>query len=966
VGERALEIRLLGEIAVVRDGRAIALPASKKTRALLAYLVATRRVQLRETLCELLWNGPDDPRAALRWSLTKLRPLLDDRTTTRLAADRERVGFEAHGADIDLAAVRAAVAGGVDRATSDALIGAAARFRGELCEGLELSGCYRFHEWCTGEREAARALRLRIFDELVARLREAEPEEALRYARDRVTIDPLAEIGHVAVIELLGRLGRAREGLRQYETCRHLLEGELRARPSRELERARMALGQPAAPPASAPAAAPPPAAPQRQAAPLYGRRREQETLAELVAAGHGIVVLIGEPGIGKTRLLEELATRAGAVGARVFAGRAFDAERVRPYGAWIDALRPSGLDAALGRGDAADREDLFEAVARQLAAQAPALIVLDDLHWLDEASLALLHYVVRSPHATRLLVAGAARGGELIDNPPALRLIRTLRREGALREVELGPLAADDVAALARGVAGDVDGERVFAESAGNPLFALEVARALARGAAVAESLDVLIDERLGKLDDRARAVLSFAAALGRTFAPDVLAAVAGLAAADLVTAVDELERRGVLRASAIGYDFTHDLVRRGAYRQMSEPRRRLVHLQIARALAKLPDPDGALAGDVAHHAGLGGDDPLAATAALAAGRRCQRLFAFAEAEQLAQLGLRHAARLPTEERIRRSIALIALCAYRVDLGRARDLESQLSRLTVEACDAGMNAEVSVAYETLALLYWWTGDFAGAHASTAKSAAAGRASDPATAARVLAASARCLAHLEREPAHALALLAEARDLAERAAIELVDIPWALGLLRWSAGDWDAAVPLLERAHALATRAQDHWPAYDCLAYLTVIELERGRPAAALARCDALVELADKLTASQGEGSERPLARALAAIARLASDQPEAAARVDDALGALRAIDARAWLAYVLALLGERDAARGDGSAARRRAEEALDAAEQVGRDRLIARARALLARASDIPTPAPTPGTMRAAEPEA
>src|SRR2546430_16886912 len=197
--EKRIEIRLLGEMEIVREGRALALPASKKSRALLGYLVATARPQLRERLCELLWDGPDDPRAALRWSLTKLRPLVDDGRRTRRCADRERVTFEPHGADIDLHAVRTAVgAGGVAAAPTAALEAAAARFRGELLEGLDLPDCYRFHEWCVSEREAARSLRIAILSTLAERLA-AAPEAALRYARARAAIGPRAQAARVAV-----------------------------------------------------------------------------------------------------------------------------------------------------------------------------------------------------------------------------------------------------------------------------------------------------------------------------------------------------------------------------------------------------------------------------------------------------------------------------------------------------------------------------------------------------------------------------------------------------------------------------------------------------------------------------------------------------------------------------------------------------------------------------------------------
>ena len=92
-----LQIHLLGDLKLLSRGRALVLPPSKKTRALLAFLVATGRPHLRESLCDLLWEGPDDPRGALRWSLAKLRPLLDGERTTRLVTDRERVAFASIG-----------------------------------------------------------------------------------------------------------------------------------------------------------------------------------------------------------------------------------------------------------------------------------------------------------------------------------------------------------------------------------------------------------------------------------------------------------------------------------------------------------------------------------------------------------------------------------------------------------------------------------------------------------------------------------------------------------------------------------------------------------------------------------------------------------------------------------------------------------------------------------------------------
>src|SRR5687767_13460948 len=147
-GTRALEIRLLGEPSVLRGGEICALPSSKKTRALLGYLVSSGRSQTRERLCELFWEGPDDPRGGLRWALSKIRPLLDDGKTSRLLADREHVAFEPNGAFVDVAEVRALGAHGVAQADLSRLRDAAALFRGRFLEGHDLSDCVHFYTWC--------------------------------------------------------------------------------------------------------------------------------------------------------------------------------------------------------------------------------------------------------------------------------------------------------------------------------------------------------------------------------------------------------------------------------------------------------------------------------------------------------------------------------------------------------------------------------------------------------------------------------------------------------------------------------------------------------------------------------------------------------------------------------------------------------------------------------------------------
>ncbi|MDP9002410.1 MAG: AAA family ATPase, partial [Myxococcota bacterium] len=474
-----LEIRVLGELELLRQGESLALPASKKTRALLGYLVMIPRPQARQRLCDLFWDGPDDPRAELRWSLTKLRPLLDDPKVRRLSADREHVAFALEGAVLDLAAVRHETEH-LAAASVGALRRAASLFRGELLEGLDLPGCYRYHQWCIAEREAVRRVRIEILAALAERL-EAQPEEALSYARLRVAIDPLTEEGHMAVMRLLERLGRTRDALKQYETCRRQLEAQLGRRPTAALEAARMALGHgkvnQSAPASTSPPEAGPPATVR---GPIVGRTAERTAIARLadeVAAGSStrVLLLTGEPGIGKSRLLKEAADQIVRRGGGVLSGRAFEAEMVRAYGPWIDALRSAPLGAIddeirsglapllpeLRASVDVDRTRLFDAVTKLLASRAtsvPLLVALDDVQWFDEASVALLHYVARSLSGARILIACAGRAGEIDANARVQGLLRGLAREDRLIRLEIGPLDATATTELVKAVDARLD----------------------------------------------------------------------------------------------------------------------------------------------------------------------------------------------------------------------------------------------------------------------------------------------------------------------------------------------------------------------------------------------------------------------------------------------------------------------------------------------------------------------------
>ena len=185
----SLKIGVLGELQVWRGGEAVELPPSRKTRALLAYLAVVGRPQRRERLCELFWDVPDDPRGALRWSLSKVRLILNHDGRERLSADRNIVRLDTADIAFDFAEASAVRPDEVASLDTERLAALAGRFRGSFLEGLALPRCPEFEAWRTYHGNELDVLRLRILRTLVDRLAD-EPERALPYLHALRTLDP--------------------------------------------------------------------------------------------------------------------------------------------------------------------------------------------------------------------------------------------------------------------------------------------------------------------------------------------------------------------------------------------------------------------------------------------------------------------------------------------------------------------------------------------------------------------------------------------------------------------------------------------------------------------------------------------------------------------------------------------------------------------------------------------------------
>lgn len=964
-----LEIRLFGQMAVLRDDERLTLPRSKKARALLAYLIATGGTYGRGQLCDLLWEGPADPRAELRWTLSKIRPLLDDDGVKRLLTDQKSVAVDAADSTVDLFQLRALWAGVPAEAETDALQQAAVLLRGPFLEGLDLPECYRFDAWCVVERETLHQLHDAVLATLVTRLAD-DSEAALRCARDRIVLDPLSEGAHAALIKLLADLGRVDEARERFECCRRMLAQEFGRRPSPVLEGIRRSIKlRPSAPPTL-------PSPPEADESPpelLAGRKSECRQLDQFVAEGLaggplGALAITGEPGIGKTRLLGVLAERVAAVGGVCVRGRAYEVEQVRPYAVWIDALRSLGAEAIpqqyhrdlapllpeLGETDdsATQRGRLFDAVAGLLCALADAhgLIVLlaDDLQWLDEASVALTHHVIRCTTDRRVLFVAAGRSGELPGNPAVASLTRMLQRDGRITTMDLAPLDAKATAQLAARMAPGLDGRRVFAESDGNPLFTIEIARAMKRhGEVLDETLSDLIEARLAGLERSAAALIPWIAVLGRRFNLELLAAVSKLSGPDLLSALTELQQQAIIRIdSKGGYEFVHDVIRQVAYRRMSAPVRGMIHLQIARELRRAMERDPVRASEVANHAEQGGDHELAVSACVLAGRHGLRLFAYEEVVASIKRGVRQLERIPQDSRIRMHLELLALYGHSgMKSYWPEDLEAQLWALHDRARAQGREHQFHSGYATLGMLHFQRGERS--DALTLLREYQGTAETPAAQVDALAHTAACLGITGRDIPRARRLQQEAEALVAEHGVALVSsqLPLARGLIAQHDGDFDAARREIENALAM-TRLDDPAPWWEvyCLSRLPMIELERGDPQAALERCGPLLEVADQF----GPGAEAPFAAALQALAESACQGESAGQPVDQALARLRDADSRALIAYVQNVAAGLDLAAGDTASACTRSREALQAATLVEDCSEVAIARARLVEGAD------------------
>ncbi|HEY8766096.1 MAG TPA: AAA family ATPase, partial [Dehalococcoidia bacterium] len=470
----------------------------------------------------------------------------------------------------------------------------------------------------------------------------------------------------------------------------------------------------------------------------FVGRVEERGALQQRLEAairGQGSLVLVGgEPGIGKTRLVSELALHAVDRGLQVLSGRAYETEGMPPYLPFVEALqqhvrnrRPDELRAELdgnapylakllpdlqrllpeiqespALGPEAERYRLFDGVSDfllKVATGAPLLLFLDDLHWADGATLLLLGHLARRLPEGPLLAVGTYRNVEVEAQHPLAILLAEMNRQRMGSSITLRPFAREEASALAAAALGRAPAPHVadalFAATEGNAFFTEELVRHLQEqgrdltdpGAAVndwniPEGVRQVISRRLAQLGVEANRLLAYSSVLGRDLSVPKVAAVTGGDEERVLDLLDEAVASHVLRAGPEGYAFAHSLIRDTLYQGLAPPRRRQLHRRVGEVLEALygQDPEPEHLAELAHHflqAAPGGDVDKAINYATRAAEQAANQVAHEEAVRFYRMALEALDLKDRPDELLRCDLLLALCDAQLRAGEWEEMQA-------------------------------------------------------------------------------------------------------------------------------------------------------------------------------------------------------------------------------------------------------------------------------------------------
>jgi DNA-binding SARP family transcriptional activator/tetratricopeptide (TPR) repeat protein len=629
----------------------------------------------REQISETLW--PELEPTAARNSLYKhlhflRRAFRDEGSSRDIVSLAGAIVSLPAGVVVDIEEFRRAADVALDAGTDVVLYERALEFYGGQLLPGEL-----YEPWTEPHREGLSSLRIQLVRRL-SELYETRGEwlraaDLLRSVRD----DSLDEEIVRSVMRVSELAGDRAAAIAEYERCRSALLRELGVEPSDETAALYRALVS-RQPDAVTVAVA------GRAETRLVGRDPEmsqlRRALADAMSGSGGVVLIHGEPGIGKTRLTQELLDYARMRDCQVGVGRCFGDEGAPPYHAWVEALRPlipaadtGGLHTALGasaqeivelfselRGvfPAAPpapvsperaRFRLFDGVNRLIrfiSRRAPILLVIEDLHDADDSALLLLRSIARECAGQRVLLVATHRTAEAAKRPALREALSEIVRSGLKARIALAGFNEQEIGQYIRLTTGTDPARGVVREiareSGGNPLFAREYARLLLSGRdirGVPETVQDIVLDRMESLSDDCVEVLRTAAVIGSRFEAWLLTRVARATRELAMNALGEAATAGIIRPTddhLDGFEFTHDVIRKTLYSRLPYSRRGELHEAVGEALESLAERDKHL-GELAHHFALaaraGGDAEKAIGYSVRAGEAARARFAWEEA---------------------------------------------------------------------------------------------------------------------------------------------------------------------------------------------------------------------------------------------------------------------------------------------------------------------------------------------
>jgi DNA-binding SARP family transcriptional activator len=707
-------LQVLGSCRLTWRNRSVVLENwPRKAASLLRLLAVIDEHRLaRDQAIELLWPEvePEAGLSNLKSLLFRLRRGLEEQGfPSPIALEHGQVALNpTYAFTIDADRFQKLVAAGEELAVLEE---AATMVQGELLPED------RYEDWAEPVREQLH----RQARELLLRLARAYEWRAMWEAAERIlgqllALDPLDEEVAGEQIRLLGAVGRRAEALRRYEELADILRQELGVDPAQGLTllaaelRAGTVAGRAVAAEERLPAGGFLGATP---VTPLVGKGAELAhclTIASEVAAGDGRCVLLrGEPGIGKTRLAQEVTVYLRTRAFVVATGSCYEPQQAVPHYPFLDILQtlwvqaPSSVrqraaqhwpylgyllplagEPHLPAGGPGEQDRLFRAVQAFVSALAetiPVALLLDDLHWADGGTLELLLHLVRHTRDLGVFVMGTYRDVEVGRDHPLEALIRDLDREGLLDRAAMGPLSEGDVAALIAATLGECEASEglstfVYRRTEGNPFFVQHVLRALTErgelyhkdgrwernstdGMEVPETVRSVIGRRVGRLSEETQYVLHRASILGQTFGFEDLLHMTGRPEERLDDALHEAMQAAFVRETqADQFAFDHALTQETLYQELSTRKRRRLHLAAGEAIEQQPErrPDER-APKLAWHFLEGDDAKRALPYALVAGDAAEAVFAHTDAERHYRTALELARR--TDDRPREAEAL-------------------------------------------------------------------------------------------------------------------------------------------------------------------------------------------------------------------------------------------------------------------------------------------------------------------